>query len=486
MLTESDLRPKQNECIDFIDEGYEALVLADVGTGKTVITLTALIGWFRRSEANRVLVLAPKRVCTDVWEQEMGEWQHLNDSSLIVKCAAGKSEKKRRAIIEDSSINIVLLNYENLPWLMETYPSNLYFDTLVCDEIDKMKDRTTYRFKGRKWIDKKTEAVRKYAGLKKYRKHFDNVICLTGTPASNHLLDLWAIAYIVDGGDSLGKSFDKFRRQYFYQEDWAGYDWQLLPGSEEKIYAALAPMTFRIERDDNIPPVVELPPRYVELSPANAKMYKKFEKDFMVMLESGEHVDSPHAAAAYGKLRQMANGFVYTKDEHEERGHRITIQNTTWLHRDKFTELDNLISELQGQQLMIVYHFKSQLEELLRKYAHLWYLGGGVSDTQARETIINWNSKKFQLLALQPASAGHGLNLQKSGAHHVAMLTQPESAGLFKQVVGRLGRTGNVAASIFVHKILTKNTVDIEQDMKVQGKLKTQAEFLAAMQLRCS
>ncbi len=483
MLTEKDLRPKQTDCINFIYVGYEALILADVGTGKTVIALTALRSWFRCSDAKRVLVLAPKRVCTDVWEQELDEWDHLR-ATIKVACAAGKNETERREIIEDESIQIVLLNYENLPWLMENYrkPS---FDTLVCDEIDKMKDRKSYRFKGHKWTDKNTDVKRKYTGLKTYRKHFTNRIGLTGTPSGNHLLDLWAQAYIIDGGVSLGKSFDKFRRKYFYQADWGGFDWQPLPGSKDKIYEALAPITFRIERDDNIPPLVELPPRYVDLSHANAKTYKKFEKDFLVILEGGESIESPHAAAAYGKLRQIANGFAYTESVREERGHKVTMQHTAWLHRDKFKELDSLISELQGQQLMIVYHFKAQLDELLRKYAYLWYIGGGVSDSQARETINNWNTKKIQLLALHPGSAGHGLNLQKSGANHICMLTEPESAGMYEQVVGRLRRTGNTAGSIFIHRILTRNTIDIEQDAKVHGKLQTQAEFLAAMQERC-
>lgn len=480
MLTENDLRPKQNDGIGFILDGYEALILADVGTGKTVIALSALLVLFDNDETERILVLAPKRVCTDVWIQELDEWDHLHDTFTIA-CAAGKNEKERREIIEEMDIDIVLLNYENLPWLMENYRKPP-FDTLVCDEIDKMKDRTTYRFKGRKWTDKKTDKERRYDGLKKYRKYFENRIGLTGTPSSNHLMDLWGQAFIIDGGASLGKSFSKFQRQYFYQTDWSGFQWEPLPGAEAKIHAALAPITFRIERDDNIPPLVELPPRYVELPAGIMKHYRKFEKDFMIQLETGENIESPHAAAAYGKLRQMANGFVYSENDETP-----AAKNTTWLCKDKFIELNSLISELQGQQLLIVYHFKAQIEELLEKYDtdKLKYLGGGVSDAQASETIQEWNSGKLELLALHPASAGHGLNLQKSGACHIVMLTQPESAGLCEQVIGRLRRTGNASDSIFIHKILTRKTIDIEQDLKLQGKLKTQAEFLAEMQKRC-
>lgn len=480
MLYKDDLRTKQVECIDFIKDGYETMVLADVGTGKTVISLTALLDWFKIGICTRALILAPKRVCTDVWEQELSEWFHLTMSTLVVRCAAGKPEKVRRQLLEGDA-HIVLLNYENLPWLLENYPKPpAGFNTLVCDEVDKLKDRTTYRFKGHKWRDKKTKEPREFKGMKHYRDHFDNVITLTGTPTSNHLLDLWAQAYITDGGKALGKSYDKFKREHFYQTDWAGHDWAVLPGQDKVIYEKLKSIVFRIERDTEIPDVVMPPPRMVEFSDSDMRVYKQFARELIAILESGEIIESQTAMTAYGKLLQLTSGFAYTPHPHDfER--RLTI----WNSHLKFNALQELISELQGQQLMIVYRFKAQLEELQRRYPKMKYLGGGVTDRQARDVMAEWNDGELQLMALHPASAGHGLNLQKSGAHHIAMLTQPDSAGLNEQVIGRLRRTGNEANSVFVHRILTKNTLDVIQDMRLRGKIATQEQFLNEMKKRC-
>ena len=483
MLTRDNLRVEQKDCVEFMVEGYSSLILADVGTGKTVMGLTAVLELMQQGEIKRVIVFAPKRVCTDVWVQEISDWEHLHTAGLTAVCIAGKSAKVRSAYIEDEKTPIVVLNYENLTWFTENYPEPP-FDALICDEVDKLKDRKTFRFKGRKWTDKKTKKERKYEGLKKYAKRFDTVIGLTGTPTSNHLLDLWAQAYVVDGGKALGKSFDKFRQKYFYRADYGGFDWQPFPGAKEQIYDKLSAITYRIERNDDIPEIVELKPRLIDMSKDNKKLYKKFERDFLVCLENGEDIESPNAAAARGKMLQIASGFAYTQTECESP--QQVKRNTAWLHRDKFKELDDLISELQGQQLMIIYHFKSQLEELIRCYPRMRYLGGGVKDKDASETMRLWNADKLQLLALHPASAGHGLNLQKSSAHHIVFLTLPDSAGLYEQVVGRLRRTGSKAKSIFVHKILTRYTVEIEQNMKVEGKIKTQKEFLDAMKRRCS
>ena len=61
------LRPYQNQAADFLYERDRAMVLASVGAGKTALTLTAIQDMIRDGHAKRVLVLAPKRVCLDVW-----------------------------------------------------------------------------------------------------------------------------------------------------------------------------------------------------------------------------------------------------------------------------------------------------------------------------------------------------------------------------------------------------------------------------------
>ena len=68
------LRPYQEEAVTFIYERDRTMVLAPVGAGKTAITLTAMREMLRFDVAKRFLVLAPKRVCTDVWPVEAPKW----------------------------------------------------------------------------------------------------------------------------------------------------------------------------------------------------------------------------------------------------------------------------------------------------------------------------------------------------------------------------------------------------------------------------
>jgi len=50
------------------------MILAPVGAGKTAITLTAMQDMLGNGVVKRFLVLAPKRVCTDVWPVEQPKW----------------------------------------------------------------------------------------------------------------------------------------------------------------------------------------------------------------------------------------------------------------------------------------------------------------------------------------------------------------------------------------------------------------------------
>ena len=60
------LRPYQQQAATFLYERDRAMILAPVGAGKTAITLTAMDEMLRDGIVNRWLVVAPKRVCTDV------------------------------------------------------------------------------------------------------------------------------------------------------------------------------------------------------------------------------------------------------------------------------------------------------------------------------------------------------------------------------------------------------------------------------------
>ena len=123
MLKRTDLSADQRAAIKFIQDGEDSLMVADIGTGKTVISLTATYN----IRNLRWLVLAPKLVATATWAQEGSQWEHL--AGVRIGIAIG-DEKQRRKVIDDFRNQYVVMNYENLPWLMDAYPKNRKGDTL--------------------------------------------------------------------------------------------------------------------------------------------------------------------------------------------------------------------------------------------------------------------------------------------------------------------------------------------------------------------
>ena len=487
MLTFDDLTAEQQAGIEFIYDHDETLLLADVGTGKTVMAYTAIQELMEDGHVGRALVVAPKKVCLDAWATEIDVWEHLDRSILRPSVIAGENSNKRQHIIDNPG-GVIVCNYENLIWLMTTYPQGLPdVDMIVLDEVDKLKAHNSKRFKGAP----RRKGKRLYDGMMRYRERFRLRVGMTGTPRPKHLLNLWAQAYTLDGGAALGDDYHKFKKAHFYQSDWGGFKFEPLPGREQWIYDQIAPFTFRIAKreGDGRPVTRELPVRRLELPPAVRAEYRQLEKEYVVYLQRKKRgeatvVEAENAAVKYGKLKQIAQGLVYDLGEMDPETRKRERLGVVEAHTVKFDALDERISELQGEPYMIVYEYQSQLEWLQKKYPHLEYLGGGLSDKAASDVIARWNANDIELLALHPASAGHGLNLQKGGANHIGMLTLPESAGLFEQVVGRLSRPGNSSAYVYVDLFLMRGTIDEERNLVVHGEIDDQADMLAYMEAR--
>jgi len=451
-----ELLPEQSDCITFIGSGEDALIAADVGTGKTVIALTAAQDALRAGKVTRWLVLAPKLVATDTWAQEPSEWAHLQDLDVAIAC--GTPASRLKAVQSDAPV--VVMNYENLPWLLDQFPrgskkDTLPFDGLICDEIDKLKTVKSNRFK----------VLRNRIGV------FNKRIGLTGTLIPNDPTELWGQVYMIDGGASMGRSFYKWREKYFYPIDFNQYKWKPLPDTGQHLLQALDGLCYRLPAQ-GLPEVCLADPEYLTLPESIRSRYRELEREYLLIVEDtagkSRKVDAANAAVLAGKLQQITAGFSYVDGTRE----------AVWHSRQRFDWLEKLREKLAGEQLLVFYHFIEELDELRRRYPKLQHLGNGVPTRRARDAIRRWNAGEISMLALHPSSAGHGLNLQKSGARHIAFLTLPWSGGMFRQVTGRLARRGQTARQIFVHTALCESTVDQAVFERVTQRMAGMDDFL--------
>ena len=165
-----------------------------MGLGKTVITLTAIADLeYNRFQVSRALVIAPKKVAEATWQREASKWDHLRH--LRFSTILGSEARRIRAL--NTPADVWVINRENIPWLVEYCRNAWPFDMVVIDESSSFKNHKAKRFKALTWV----------------RKYILRIVELTGTPAPNGLLDLWAQIYLLDGGQRLGKRITQFRER---------------------------------------------------------------------------------------------------------------------------------------------------------------------------------------------------------------------------------------------------------------------------------
>lgn len=435
----------QRYAAEFIITHPISALLLDMGLGKTSITLTAINDLlFDSFEIHKVLVVAPLRVARDTWSAEIEKWEHLKNLQYSV--VVGPAQERLKALCTPADIYII--NRENIQWLVEESGLTFDFDMAVIDELSSFKNHQSKRFKA----------------FMKVRPKLKRIVGLTGTPASNGLMDLFAEFKLLDMGERLGRLIGQYRNAYFQPDKRNGmvvYSYKPLPVAEQRIYDKISDITISMKATDHLKMPELISAEYmVQLSENEKEKYDRLKKDLIFSTEDNE-VTAANAASLSNKLSQMANGAVYSDDG-----------ETVHIHDRKLDALEDIIESMNGRPLLVAYWFKHDLERIRKRFE--------IREIKSSRDISEWNSGKIPMALIHPASAGHGLNLQNGGSTLVWFgLTW--SLELYQQTNARLWRQGQTADTVVIQHIIANGTID-EQIMKaLKTKDTTQAALITAV-----
>ena len=419
----------------------------DMGLGKTVCTLTAIKElMYDYFDCIRVLIIAPKKVAESTWDDEALKWEHTK-SFKIVK-VLGTSQKRIKAL--NTKADIYVINRDNVSWLVSYYSDKKWpFDTVILDESSSFKSPKSIRFKS----------------LRRIRPKIKRIVCLTGTPTSNSLEDIWAQIYLLDRGERLCKTKTMFLHNWFLPNQRNGsvvYNYKPGPGSDQEIYDAIADISFSMQAADYL----QLPERVdniinVNMSPKQKALYKTLERDLVLNLPTGD-ISAATAAVLSNKLLQLANGASYDNE-----------QQVIHIHDAKLDALQEITET--GKNLLVFYGYKHDRIRLLERFQQAKTL-------ETDKDIKAWNAGKIKILIAHPASVGYGLNLQ-AGGNVIVWYGLTWSLEQYQQANARLYRQGQKEA-VIIHHLVCKGTIDERVIQALQNKEQGQKRLIDAVKAK--
>lgn len=438
MLSMNLLTTAQLDAIDRLYEFDETFVVAKMGGGKTIVTLTAIKELIDDGVLDRIVVFAPVKVVKTVWQQEAQRWEHTQGLN-VVQCVGTPEQRKKIVSKMQKEKGVLLVSLPNMGWFFGEYKKDHAFDGLVIDELSKMKD-----------------GGKNFKKMRPHLKSFNWRVGLTGTPVAENFIGIFYQTFCLDCGARFGGSKQKFLDQYF-DMDWNGYDYYIKQGAAEKILVKLHGLVYTVPDYRSELPDITRKNLVFDMGEL-IEEYKWLEQHHVLELGGYDQV-ADNAAVLSGKLQQLASGAIYIDDD---MGQRIGVER---VHNIKLAACHKLVSKLvsEGEAVIICYWYKHELDRLREILPDAMEL----NEKGAQEL---WNAGQLDVLLMQPQSASHGLQLQHGGRCMV-FFSPVWSNDITEQTEARIWRKGQTKDCL-IYSLLMAGTIDELIVDRVNGKKK--------------
>lgn len=447
-MTDQPLHSYQVRAAAFAAALPTCYLALDMGLGKTRIGLE----WIK-TKAKPTLVIGPLRAINTTWPDEIEKWA----PELSYRVWHGQEK------VLLPRARIYTMNFAGLPWLYKEL-FRLYklkkpmpFASIVIDEAHLVKSHRTKRFK--MMMEIKNLCT-------------EGILMLSGTPSPNHLLDLWAQYYLLDGGKRLGSSYNSFRSTYFETYDRRTgsarqpknfieaekMPWRpKTPDIEQSIFDMVSGITYRLDSADYI----DLPEKIdniinVKLPAKALEQINNLRKHSLLKIGE-ETITAAFAGSLAMKFRQMAQGAIYHDQKFDDQGNKLPKKYDV-IHDAKLKVLESLVEEANGQGIICAIQFKFELDALRKAFPNAPAIVGGSNPNEFREIVRSWNRGEIPLLICHPASLSSSVNLQ-AGSHILVWYALPWSLEHYLQLNARLHRQGQKHA-VIIHHLVAAGTID--------------------------
>lgn len=323
-----------------------------------------------------VLIVCP-RVVVGEWMEQLHRWQNVRAVPIV-----GSAERKRYRAGLRAWVHVC--SYDSL----ESVERNEY-DGIIADELHYIANEDSNRWR---------------------RMNVIGQPCLwrvgmSGTPMSNMLKSLWAQYFWLDGGRTLGPSFDCYRRRYF---NTSGRHVEEKASANDQVSHAISRITMSQTMQQAFPGKASKIQQVIRV-PMTAEQihyYERLRERTEADVISGK-VTMTEATTRIMKLMQVVQGFVIDDNGDVQR-----------FSSAKLKALEDMLTgrgDLTDRRVVVWCRFRPDLDAvssmLIRHKIYHYVLHGDLTEKVREEVKDGWNNDYRVRVLVGMIQMGIGLNL---------------------------------------------------------------------------
>jgi SNF2 family DNA or RNA helicase len=421
-----------NFVLDCFEKSGSAAILADMGTGKSLITIAVTGFLANESKIRKILIVCPLSV-VGVWQEEFLKFANFDYELAILK---GGTDHKIQILrsLNGENLQVAVVNYESIRRL-EKEIMHWNPDFIICDEAHKIKCHKIAASK----------SLHRLGAKAKYR------LILTGTLVTNKAIDVFS-PYKFLNPSIFGNSFYSFRNRYFDMIGYGNHTPILKKSMESELKEKIHDIAFRATKAQclDLPETQEIT-RFVELELSAMNTYKKLVKDSFAELSKGE-ITITNVLTKILRLSQLTGGFLSNDKD-------FKVQK---ISNAKLQALDDIIENVleSNQKLVVIVRFIPEIKaicKLLEKKKIKFSLITGEVKNRAEEIEKFQNNPEIKVFVGQIATAGLGITLTASST--MVFYSLDYSMSNFEQAQGRIHRVGQKQNCTYIY-LIARNTID--------------------------
>jgi|TARA_B100001750_G_scaffold246668_1_gene269761 SNF2 family DNA or RNA helicase len=412
----------QREGLDFLLKSSGHALLADeMGLGKTVQTLAYLS---KEDHAYPALIIAPLVTLTN-WQREIEKFlKKKSKNGKISEIKSPSSVMIRHGKKNDiGQYDFYIINYELLHKRFDDL-MKLNIRTVVCDEVQHLRSKTT----------------QKYAAVKKLAAK-DGVsyrIGLSGTPIYNRGSEIWSIVDILKPG--LLGSFKEFCEYFCYVNDKGKAI--VLENKRTSLRNQLTTHVMLRRKKSDVLKELKDKVRYPEVIAADEKFYKSELDKIWKKLEQ----EQKYAETSFDKSASY---------------HRAIESERQAAGLAKLPHVINFVNDIMEiDESVVVFCHHRAIHDLLHKSLSKYEpssIIGGQTDQNRQNEIDRFQNGQTKLMIAGLRAGNVGINL--TTASYVIFAELDWSPAIHRQAEDRLHRIGQ-KNTVFAYYLVGNGTLD--------------------------